>query len=158
MTLSKKLYDTLAIKVNATDTNIPSTSELVTKTQYDSDKESLEKKFDDMDKKIPNTSGLDNKTGYNTKIDMADIESRIPSITGVVTTASLSTKTTGIENTISDITNQQQVSMDTKAAEVKNKIPDITNSATKAALHAKVTEIENKTPDTAGFIATPGFK
>ena len=41
----------LITKVNAIDRKIPSTSELVTKTQYDSDKQSLQRKIEDVDKK-----------------------------------------------------------------------------------------------------------
>ena len=36
--VKKKLYDKLAIKVNAVDTKIPRASGLITKTRYDSDK------------------------------------------------------------------------------------------------------------------------
>ena len=51
-------------KVNTIDTKIPSTIGLVTKTQFDSDKQGLEKKIEDVD----NTSGLVKKTDYSTKI------------------------------------------------------------------------------------------
>ena len=48
--LSKKtLYDKLIIKVNA---KIASTSGLITKTQHDSNKQSLEKTIEYIDKKI----------------------------------------------------------------------------------------------------------
>ena len=39
------MYDELVTKVNAIDTKIPSTNGLVTKKQYDSDKQGLEKKI-----------------------------------------------------------------------------------------------------------------
>ena len=45
------MYDHLVTKVNAIDTKIPRTSELVTKTQYDSDKQSLLEKIKDVGKK-----------------------------------------------------------------------------------------------------------
>ena len=48
----------LVTKVNAIDTKIPSTSGLLTKTQYDWDKQDLERKIEDVDKKMPNTSEL----------------------------------------------------------------------------------------------------
>ena len=38
------LYDNLVNKVNAIDTEVPITSGLTTKTQYDSEKQGLEKK------------------------------------------------------------------------------------------------------------------
>ena len=52
----------MATKVNAIDTKIPSSTRLVTKTLYDSDKQGLEKNLEDVDKKIRNTSGLVKKT------------------------------------------------------------------------------------------------
>ena len=45
------VYDKLVIKVNATDTKIPSTGGLLTQTQYDSDKQGTKKKTDNVDKK-----------------------------------------------------------------------------------------------------------
>ena len=56
--LKKTVYNLLVTKVYASDTEIPRTSRLVTKTLYDSDKQGLQKKIGDGDKKIPNTSGL----------------------------------------------------------------------------------------------------
>ena len=41
----KIVYDMLATKVNAVDTKILSTSGVLTKTQYNSDKQGLEKKI-----------------------------------------------------------------------------------------------------------------
>ena len=62
------MYNQLVSKANAIDTNIPSTSELVTKTQYDSDKQDLEKRIEGVDKEVLNTNGLVRDTKYNTKI------------------------------------------------------------------------------------------
>ena len=45
--VKKAMYDKLVIKVNAVNTKIPSTSGLVTKTQYNSGKQSFEKKAED---------------------------------------------------------------------------------------------------------------
>ena len=45
------VYDKLVFKVNAFNTKIPSTSESVTKTQYDLEKQGLEKKIEDVGKK-----------------------------------------------------------------------------------------------------------
>ena len=42
--VKKVVYNRLDTKVNASDTKLPSTSWLVTKTQYDSEKQNLEKK------------------------------------------------------------------------------------------------------------------
>ena len=69
--LSKKtVHDKLVINANAVDTKILSTTRLVTKTQYHSEKHGIRKKIANVNKKIPNvvTSGLVKKTGYNTAI------------------------------------------------------------------------------------------
>ena len=66
--VKKTVYNQLASKANAIDTKIPSTSELITKTQYDSGKQDLEKRIEDVDKEVPNTNGLVRNTDYNTKI------------------------------------------------------------------------------------------
>ena len=80
----------MIIKVNPIHTNIASTGGLITNTQNDSDKQSLEKKIEDVDKMIPNTLGLAKKTDYKTKI--VDIENKIPGVTGLVTTTVLNKK------------------------------------------------------------------
>ena len=77
------------------DTKIPSTSGLVTKIQYDSGKQGLVKKTEDVEKKIPNTTGLVKKTECNTKI--TEIKSKIPNVTVLVTTAAPNSKVTEIE-------------------------------------------------------------
>ena len=79
------MYDKLVIKVNSIDTKISSTSVLITKTKYDSDKQGLEKKTEDVDKRMSNTSGLVKKTQPSLKI--TEIKNKIPSVTGLVTTA-----------------------------------------------------------------------
>ena len=62
------------------------TTGFVLKTAYDTDKSDLEKKISDADKKIPDTSELAKKN-LNTKI--AEIEGKIPSITGLTTSTAL---------------------------------------------------------------------
>ena len=74
---------------------------LVTKTQYDSEKRSPEKKTEGVGKNISTTSRLIKKTSYNTKI--MKIENKITSIAGLVI-----------------------IVLNTKATEIKNKIPKIT--------------------------------
>ena len=66
--VKKTVYNQLVSKANAIDTKIPSTSELVTKTQYDSDKQDLEKRIEGVDKEVLNTNGLVRDTKYSTKI------------------------------------------------------------------------------------------
>ena len=67
------MYDKLVINVDAIDTKIPRTSGLVTKTRYDSDKQSLEKNIEDAGKKIPYTSGLIKKTDCTEKLQRLKI-------------------------------------------------------------------------------------
>ena len=67
--LSKKtVYDILVTKVNASNTKRPSNSRLVIKSQYDWEKQCLEKKIEDVGKKILNTSELVKKTNDNIKV------------------------------------------------------------------------------------------
>ena len=61
------MYDQLVTKVNAIVNKVQSTSSLVSKTCYDSDKQNLEKKIENLNKKILNTRGLIEKATYNTK-------------------------------------------------------------------------------------------
>ena len=117
---NKTVYDKLVTKANAIDFKVPSTSRLVSKTQYNSDKQGLENNFEDVNKKIPSTSVLVEKTNLNSKV--IEIENKIPTITGLVTTAAFNTKVTDSEN----------------------KIPDITNLANKAALNTNTADIENR--------------
>ena len=80
------MYDKLVSKVNATDTNKPSSSGLVTKRWYDSDKKNIEKRIEVVDKEISNTNGLIKKTVYNTdwNQEIIEIENKISSVTGLV--------------------------------------------------------------------------
>ena len=48
--------------VNASNTQMPGTSGLITKAQNDSDKQDLKKKLSILIKRIPNTRGLVKKT------------------------------------------------------------------------------------------------
>ena len=52
------MYDKLVIKVNAADTKIPKSIRLVTKTQYNPNKQGLEEKIGTVDKEKPKISGL----------------------------------------------------------------------------------------------------
>lgn len=85
--VKKTLDEKLIIQVNPADTKITSTNGLVTKIQYDLDKQGPEMKIEDIYKIITNASGLDKEAYYNTKI--TDIEKKIPNATGFMTTAAL---------------------------------------------------------------------
>ena len=56
--VKETLYDKSVIKVNVIDTKIPKTNELAFKTQYNSGKQNLEKKMEDVNQKMPNTKEL----------------------------------------------------------------------------------------------------
>lgn len=75
--LSKRLYKLLVTKFSAFDTKLSSTSGLVTKTKFDSDKEGLQKKIENVYKKIRSTSGL-------VTTQKLQIENKIPSVTGTL--------------------------------------------------------------------------
>ena len=97
MLSSKKLvYVKLVTEVNSVDLKIPITSGLITKIQCDLEKQNLGKNIKYFDKNIPNTSGLVQKTDYNTEI--TDIENKIHSANGLVTTTSLNIKGIKIPN------------------------------------------------------------
>ena len=107
--VKKTVYDKLVAKVNNIDT-----SGFVLKTIHDTYKSDLEKKINDADKTI-NLKDLLTKTNYNPKT--TEIESKIPSISGLVTTAALTA--------------------------VANKIPDVSNLVKKSDYNAKILDIES---------------
>ena len=78
------VYDELITKVNTIDA-----SRFVLKTLYNSDNSDLEEKIDDIDKKYLILLDLFKKH-FNPKITATD--SKIPSISGVATTAALQLK------------------------------------------------------------------
>ena len=84
----------MLVKVNNIDT-----SEFILKTKYDTDKSDLETRISDAHRKIPVSSGLVKEIDYNAKI--TEIESKIPSISGFVTSFAL----IAIANKIPDASN-----------------------------------------------------
>ena len=92
--VKKTMYYKFFTKVNAIDT-----SRFLLKTQYNNDNSGLEKKIGDANKKICDTSGLVKKTDNNTMI--TEIKGKIPSITGLATTAVLN----AIEKKIINVSN-----------------------------------------------------
>ena len=76
----KAVYYKLVAKVNAI--KVPSTSGLVSKTQYDSNKQDPEKKIENVKKKKPDTSELI-FWFFNFSAEVIEIENKIP-ITGLV--------------------------------------------------------------------------
>ena len=105
------MYDKKVTKVNAINT-----IGFVLKTQYNTDKSSIEKKIGCADKKYLILVDLLKKTDYNTK--MTETEVKIPSVTGLVTASALNA--------------------------VDNKIPDVSNLGKKTDYNAKISELESE--------------
>ena len=114
---------------------------LLKKTVYDK----LAAKVNNID-----TSDFVLKTKYQT--DKAELENKIPNVTGFVT----KTKLTELENKIPDVS-----SLATKTAltTVENKIPNVSSFVKKTDYNTKITEIEKKLTDHNHdkYIATPEF-
>ena len=106
-------------KVNNTNTTV-----FVLKSKYNTDKSDLEKKISDAKKKIPNPSALVKKADYKSTI--TEIESKIPSISGLDTNAALTA--------------------------VENKIPDVNSLVIKTDYNPKSVEIESIYITTADYI------
>ena len=86
-------------------------------------------------------------------IEIADNESTMLSITGLMTTATLNAKPTEIENKIPDITNLAfKAPLNKNVTQLESKIPEITYLAIKATLNTKAINIENKMSSTTRFI------
>ena len=64
MSLIVGVYNELVVKVNTIDTMVPN-GELVSKTQYDLEKQNLLKNIEGVDKEIPNTSNFTNMQNFN---------------------------------------------------------------------------------------------
>ena len=111
--VKKTEYDKLVGKLD----NIDATN-FALKTKYEKDGSDFEDKISKIDKKIPDVSGLVKKTNFNTKVE---IESKIPSITGLATSSALTA--------------------------VGNKIPDVSSLVKKTDYNTKISEIENKAND-----------
>ena len=109
---------------------MPSTSGLVTKTQYDADKQGLEKKIEEVNKKIPNTSGLSKKTDYKTKITEIENKMSIATVDDAYCFVNIAAS-------------------NAEAAEIEIKIIKFINQATKAAQNTKAAKIEKILPGTA---------
>ena len=65
--LWKTNFNTLKTKVNNSEKKIPEVTTLIHIYQFNTEKQNLEKKIDDVGKKIPDTSGLDTTTVLNKK-------------------------------------------------------------------------------------------
>ena len=62
------MYNKLKTKVNKSDKKIPDATTSIHINQYNTDKQNLEKKIEDVDEKIPGVSDLVTTTVFNTEI------------------------------------------------------------------------------------------
>ena len=136
--VKRNVYDKLLAKVNEIDT-----IGFILKTEYDTDKLSLEKKK-------PKLSGLVEKTDYNAKI--TELESKILGISGLATTIAL----TAVENKISGVNNLiKKTDYDAKILDIESKYFATADyqKVTSETLEAKIKQkrLVDK-PAIAGFI------
>ena len=132
------MKDKLVTKANDFDTKTPNTNVLVvTKIQHDSEQQVL-RKISDFNKKISNISGMVKKADDNMKVTKSI--NKIPSFTGLVTTAVINKKASEIESKYLISLLGLKNCSDTKNTEVESKIPGITtfNRLTKRHFDARM--------------------
>ena len=93
-------FNTLKTKVNNLEKKIPDATTSIHINHYNTDKQDLVKKTEDVYRKIPDTSGLVTTTVLNTKI--SEVENKISGSSSLVTTIVLNTKINEVENKIPD--------------------------------------------------------
>ena len=122
----KTEYNKLVTKVDNIDT-----TNFVKKTKYENDGSNFEDKTNKVDKKIPDVISLVKKTDFNAKI--SEEEGKIPSVSGLATTSSLTA--------------------------VENKIPVVSSLVKKTDYNTKISDIEKKIIDHNHdkYITTPEF-
>lgn len=132
------MKDKLVTKANDFDTKTPNTNVLVvTKIQHDSEQQVL-RKISDFNKKISNISGMVKKADDNMKVTKSI--NKIPSFTGLVTTAVINKKASEIESKYLISLLGLKNCSDTKNTEDESKIPGITtfNRLTKRHFDARM--------------------
>ena len=75
--VKKTKFSTLKTKANKIDKEIPDATTLIHINQYNTDKQSLEKKIGDVDKKIPDVSGFVKSTA------LTAVKNTIPTINDI---------------------------------------------------------------------------
>ena len=103
------MYDQLVTKVNDLEVKIPSTTALINKSQYDTNKQNLKKRIGDFDN--TNATGLVNKLD----LELGEIENKIPSGTGLV-------KKTDCDTLIVEIENTKKTDYDVKLRNKNNRV------------------------------------
>ena len=109
--VKKTEYNSLKTKLDRIDT-----TNFVLKIKYEKDGSDFQNKISKIDKRIPYFSSLVRNTDFNAKVN--EIESKLPSISGLDTNSAL--------------------------AAVENKIPDVSSLVKKTDYNTKVIKIEKK--------------
>ena len=112
-------FNTLKRKVNKLDKEIPDPTILYHINQYNTDKQSMEKKIVDVDKKIPAVSGLVTKTVFNRNI--SEVQNKILNVSGSVEKANYDAKTSGIEVKYITTSDYNEFMSDILDAKIKQK-------------------------------------
>ena len=145
--VKKPFYDQLVAKVNNIDT-----SDIVLKTNYQTDKTELEKKIRDVTDfvktaklteldKIPHVSILATKTA------LTSVKNKISDVSSLVKKTSYNTKITEIEKKLTDHNHDKYITtpeFNTLAADVFNARLAQANLITKPDFHAKLSRINKK--------------
>ena len=142
------VYDKLVAKLNSIDT-----SDFVSKTKYQTDKEEQQKKIPDvtnfvrktklteLENKIPDVSNLATKTALTT------VENKIPSVSSLIKKADSDTKINEIEKKLTDHDHDKYITnpeFNTLAASVFNARVAQANLITKTDFDNRVSSLDSK--------------
>ena len=90
------------------------------KSEYNTDKQDLNQRVENVENKIPDVSKLVTNTAFNTKIE--DVKNKIPEFSSLVTNTAFNTKIGEVENKIQDVNRlATDTDFNTKIGEGKNK-------------------------------------
>ena len=98
--VKNRKFNTLKLEVNNLENKFLDKTTLIHINQYNTGKQNLEKKIEDVDKKIPETSKSVTAIVLNTRI--SEVENKIRDTSSLVTTNVFKTKISEVENKISN--------------------------------------------------------
>ena len=98
--VKKTMYSKLNTKVNNLQKKIPDATTVIYINQYNTDKQTLEKKKEYVNSQISHTCGLVVTTVFNTKIP--EVKKKMRDVTGLMTTTVPSTKIRQVANNTLD--------------------------------------------------------
>ena len=117
--VKNRKFNTLKTKINKLDRKIPNATTLIQINQYNADKKSFEKKIVDVDKKIPSLSGLMTTTVLNSKI--IAIKNKIPNVSDLVKKTDYDAKISEIEVKYITTSDYNKFTSDILDAKIKQK-------------------------------------